>query len=317
MRGVGRALNGRRRQLNLAIRGGSSSLASVSWFSRKEEAMLASSQIRQGKWTRLLGWAVVGWALLACASVTQAAPAGGEEPGFFQRLLENLFNSRGLLETLSRPEYTTLAFVALNLIVFTETGLLIGFFLPGDSLLVTAGVACQLAGWPLPLLLLTLSASAIIGDSVGYGIGWRAGPRIFNREKSLFFKKDHLLKAQDFYERHGGKTIILARFMPIIRTFAPVVAGVARMEYRRFLFFNVIGGIGWVVSMVLIGYKLTEFINPALRPILGEHFDVRDHIEKVVIIVVLLSISPGIFVWLRSKLRGKVEATPELAKAGK
>ena len=104
-------------------------------------------------------------------------------------------------------------------------------------------------------MLSTLCLSAIVGDSVGYSIGFKTGPKIFRREKSLFFNKDHLLKAQQFYERHGGKTIILARFMPIIRTFAPVVAGVGRMEYRRFLFFNVFGGIGWVCSMVLIGYS--------------------------------------------------------------
>ena len=128
---------------------------------------------------------------------------------------------------------------------------------------------------------------------------------IFNREKSLFFNKDHLLKAQQFYEKHGGKTIILARFMPIIRTFAPVVAGVGRMKYPSFLFFNVFGGIGWVFSMVLIGYYPAQLINPPLQRIFGKGFQVQDHIEKIVIIVVLLSISPGIYMWLRSKLAGK------------
>ena len=132
-------------------------------------------------------------------------PTAGQEPvaedaGFFQLLWQNLFNSRGLLNILSKPEFMSLAFIALNVIVFVETGLLIGFFLPGDSLLVTAGVACYLAEWNLPMLLLTLSLSAILGDSVGYSIGFKAGPKIFNREKSFFFKKDHLLKAQEFYE---------------------------------------------------------------------------------------------------------------------
>jgi membrane-associated protein len=214
--------------------------------------------------------------------------------------------------TLGRPQFEVAAIIALNLIVFTETGLLIGFLLPGDSLLVTAGVVCYSADWNLPLLLVTLSLSAIVGDSVGYSIGYKAGPKIFNRESSFFFHRDHLLKAQDFYERHGGKTIVLARFMPIIRTFAPVVAGVGRMEYRRFLFFNIFGGIGWVVSMVIVGFYLTSVINPALRPLFGDRFDVKDHIEKVIILVVLLSISPGIYVWLRRKFK-KPAAAAETA----
>ena len=106
-------------------------------------------------------------------------------------------------------------------------------------------------GWNVPLLIVTLCASAIIGDSVGYAIGYRTGPRLFNREQSRFFRKDHLIAAQRFYEKHGGKTIVLARFMPIIRTFAPVVAGIGKMNYARFLFFNVFGGIGWVASMIM------------------------------------------------------------------
>ena len=214
----------------------------------------------------------------------------------------NLFNSHELMIVLARPEMMVAAFVALNLIVFTETGLLIGFFLPGDSLLVTAGLVASSAGWNVPLLLGTLCASAILGDSVGYAIGYRTGPRIFSREQSWLFRKDHLLAAQAFYERHGGKTIVLARFMPIIRTFAPVVAGVGRMNYPRFLFFNVFGGVGWVTSMILLGYFLPTVIDPLFKRIFGEQFDVKDHIEKVIIVVVLLSISPGIIAWLRAKL---------------
>jgi membrane-associated protein len=219
-----------------------------------------------------------------------------------QVIFLHLFNSRELMETLARPEFALAAFIVLNVVIFTETGLLVGFCLPGDSLLVTAGIVCSVSNWNLPLLLITLCLSAIIGDSVGYAIGFKTGPRIFNRENSLFFHKDHLLKAQAFYERHGGKTIVLARFMPIIRTFAPVVAGVGKMRYRTFLFFNIFGGIGWVCSMVLVGYFLTSAIDPPLRKLLGEpDFTVRDHVEKVIIIVVLLSISPGIWAWLRSK----------------
>jgi membrane-associated protein len=257
----------------------------------------------------------------ACAGAEEpsAAVNDGEQPGFFIQILQNLFNSRELMKVLQKPEFALLSFVALNLIVFVETGLLVGFFLPGDSLLVTAGLVCAGAEWSLPLLLFTLCVSAIVGDSVGYMIGWKTGPKIFCREKSFFFHKDHLLKAQDFYQKHGGKTIILARFMPIIRTFAPVVAGVGNMEYRKFLFFNIFGGIGWVCSMILFGYYLPAVINPAFKPIFGEHFEVQDHIEKVVILVVLLSISPGIFLWLKAKWKGPQEPQPqpELAEVGK
>ena len=237
-----------------------------------------------------------------------------------QEIFLNLFNSRELLEILSRPNFVAAAFVALNLVVFTATGLLVGFCLPGDSLLITAGVVCYNAGWNLPLLLATLCVAAVLGDSVGYYIGYKTGPRIFSREKSIFFAKDHLFKAQAFYDRHGGKTIVLARFMPIIRTFAPVVAGVARMNYRKFLFFNVFGGIGWVVSMILTGYYLTRVIDGTLQRVLNNpQFTVREHMEKVVIIVVLLSISPAVLAWLRAKLRrgpatgGETPATPAYA----
>jgi membrane-associated protein len=236
-----------------------------------------------------------------------------EEPNFFVQVFQNLFNSRGLMEILGKPQYALAAFLALNLIVFTETGLLVGFFLPGDSLLVTAGVICADGSWSLPLLIVTLCLAAILGDSVGYSIGYKTGPKIFSREQSLFFHKDHLLKAQRFYEAHGGKTIILARFMPILRTFAPVVAGVGRMEYRRFLFFNIFGGIGWVTSMLLIGYFIPTLLNPPLRALFGDAFTIQDHIEKVIIVVVLLSISPGVFVWLRNKWKPKPCPEPALA----
>jgi len=229
----------------------------------------------------------------------------------FAKVLEvcrNLFSMQALTDTLKQPGFTIAAFVALNLVVFTETGLLIGFFLPGDSLLVVAGIVANECGWNLPLLLASLCAAAIVGDTVGYWIGYQTGPRIFCREQSLLFHKDHLLKAQEFYERHGGKTIILARFMPILRTFAPVVAGVGKMEYRRFLFYNVFGGVSWVSSMILIGFYLTRLIDPALQSLLQKpDFTVRDHIEKVIVLVVLLSISPGIYAWARSKLK----RTPE------
>jgi membrane-associated protein len=297
----------------------------------KDQNMAQLIGRRQKRMARKLAWFMLCWMALAITANCAVAQAPGtgyvevsapsEEPGFIQQIWSNLFNSRALLATLSKPEFTLTAFIALNLIVFVETGLLVGFFLPGDSLLVTAGVACYLADWNLPLLLATLCVSAIVGDSVGYSIGLKTGPKIFNREKSWLFNKEHLLKAHEFYERHGGKTIVLARFMPIIRTFAPVVAGVAKMEYRKFLFFNVIGGVSWVLSMILIGFSLPMFLDDVVQRLLGNSdFHVQDHIEKVVILVVFLSISPGIYVWLKNRMKKKgkalpVESQPELLKA--
>lgn len=210
-------------------------------------------------------------------------------------LIPVIGDSDALMAALSKPEFVIFAYVILNLVIFTETGLLVGFFLPGDSLLVTTGlVAYNAEGWSLPVLMITLTISAIVGDSVGYLIGYRAGPRLFKKEKSFFFRKDYLVYAQNFYERHGGKTIVIARFVPFLRTFAPVVAGIGRMQYSRFLSYNVFGGIGWICSMLLVGYYLTPVLDPMLQPIFGTDFQVRDHIEKVILLVVFLSILPGI-----------------------
>ncbi len=153
-------------------------------------------------------------------------------------------------------------YTALVVIVFAETGLLAGFFLPGDSLLVTAGLIAAAPDGPLKILPLIglLCAAAIAGDSAGYAIGRHLGPRLFNREDSRFFHKDHLVRTRRFYEKHGPKTIVLARFVPFIRTFAPTVAGVGRMRYPTFLFYNVAGGIGWVCGMTLTGYFLGRWI---------------------------------------------------------
>jgi len=181
----------------------------------------------------------------------------------------------------------------LVVIIFAETGLMVGFFLPGDSLLVTAGVFSAAGHLELWTLLAAVTAAAIVGDQVGYWIGYRAGPLLFRREDSLLFKRRHLLRAHAFYERHGGKTIILARFMPIIRTFAPVVAGVGEMRYRRFVAFNVVGGFLWVWSMALLGFSLGHTIP-----------DIDRHIHLVILVVVFLSILPGIIEFLRS--RGRV-----------
>jgi membrane-associated protein len=181
-------------------------------------------------------------------------------------------------------------YLVLALIVFAETGLLVGFFLPGDSLLVTAGLFAGTGDLSIGVLFFLLAAMAIVGDAVGYWIGRVSGPRIFNRDKSVLFAKDHLLVAKAFYEKHGGKTIILARFMPIVRTFAPVVAGVANMPYGRFAAYNIVGGIAWVGSMLFIGYFLGRTIP-----------DIESKIHYVIAIVILLSISPGVIELIRHR----------------
>jgi len=208
------------------------------------------------------------------------------------QVISNLTNPEAWKTALSSPGVRLAAFIVLNLIVFTETGLLFGFFLPGDSLLVTAGVVAYLVEWPIHFLIPTLCLAAILGDSSGFLIGKVAGPRLFRKEKSFFFRKDYLLMAQAFYEKHGGKTIVLAKFVPIIRTFAPVVAGAGRMPYRRFLAFSICGAIGWINSMILLGYTLHLWLDPLLKPIFGPDFQIAKHIDKVIIVVVGISVLP-------------------------
>lgn len=183
-------------------------------------------------------------------------------------------------------------YAVLVAIVFTETGLLVGFFLPGDSLLITAGLVAAAGGLDIWWLNALLIVAAVVGDSVGYAIGAQLGPRLFTREKSLLFNPRHVERTRRFYARHGAKTIVIARFVPIIRTFAPVVAGVGQMEYRRFLVYNVAGGVGWVVSMTWAGYLLGTAI-----PNLGSH------IHVVVIVVVVLSVIPVVVEILRERRR--------------
>lgn len=179
-------------------------------------------------------------------------------------------------------------YTVLTVIVFCETGVLAGFFLPGDSLLVTAGIVASQGKLDFFTLNGCLAAAAVLGDSTGYWIGCKAGPRIFKKEDSFFFHKKHLDRTHEFFERYGGKTIILARFVPIVRTFAPTVAGVGRMDYRRFLFFNVIGGALWVFSMTFIGYFLGRRIP-----------NIDKHLHWVVAIVIVVSFLPIAFEWVR------------------
>ena len=185
-------------------------------------------------------------------------------------------------------------YVGLTLIVFAETGLLVGFFLPGDSLLVTAGLLASQPDFGLNVFLLggLLTVAAIVGNSVGYHIGRATGPRIFTRDDSLLFNKAHLRRAHAFYEKHGGKTIIMAQFMPIVRTFVPVVAGVAEMPYRSFVVYSVIGAVLWIWSMLLTGYILGRTVP-----------GVAQHIEKVILLVIFLSILPGIISWWRERAK--------------
>jgi membrane-associated protein len=183
-------------------------------------------------------------------------------------------------------------YAVLFAIVFTETGLLIGFFLPGDSLLITAGLVASTGHLNIWWLNVLLIVAAVTGDSVGYAIGWRAGPRLFTRPKSLVFNPRHVERTRAFYARHGSKTIVIARFVPIIRTFAPVVAGVGQMEYRRFVFYNVAGGVGWVTSMTWAGYLLGQAVP-----------NIDDHIHLVVGIVILLSLIPIVVELVRERRR--------------
>jgi membrane-associated protein len=182
-------------------------------------------------------------------------------------------------------------YVGLTAIIFAETGLLVGFFLPGDSLIVTAGLLAATTGafnvWLLGLL---LTVASILGNTSGYAIGKATGPRLFTRENSLLFNKKHLYRAHEFYQRHGGKTVIIARFMPIVRTFVPVVAGMGQMDYRRYTMFNVVGGVAWIWSMLFIGYFLGRYIP-----------GVDQHVETVIIIVIFLSLLPGIISWLKAR----------------
>lgn len=197
-------------------------------------------------------------------------------------------------------------YVGLTLIIFAETGLLIGFFLPGDSLIVTAGLlAAQpqfgLRIWVLGLL---LTVAAILGNSLGYAIGRYSGPRLFTRDDSLLFKKKHLFRAHEFYQRHGGKTLVLARFMPIVRTFVPVVAGMAEMDYKSYTAYNVLGAVLWIWTMLFVGYVLGRYIP-----------GVEHHIEKVIIAVIIVSLLPGLISWRRERARAAAAATHPAADA--
>jgi len=198
---------------------------------------------------------------------------------------------QGLLEWIITAGYGMMA-----LIVFVETGLLFGCFLPGDSLMFTAGLACApgnpLTGdkhFDLLTLNLILIPAAILGDTVGYWIGYKTGAALYKRKKTLLFRPEHLIYTKRFYEKHGGKTIIMARFVPVVRTFAPVVAGIGQMEYKRFFFFNVIGGVFWVSSLSILGYFL------------GQVEVIRKNLELAILLIIFISILPAIIAVIKAK----------------
>ena len=229
---------------------------------------------------------------------TRGRPCAGRVYHFkaLMELLQDLFSKLRDLPELVRWAGT----VGMMLIIFCETGLLVGLFLPGDSLLVTAGLLGAtrpefgINVWSLGFLLV---ASAIVGDSVGYQIGRFTGPKLFTREDGLIFKRKYLKKANDFYLLHGGKTVMIARFVPIVRTFAPVLAGVGSMPYARFAAFSISGSLLWIWSMLLIGYGLGKTIP-----------GVAHHVEKVILAVILLSVLPGAISWWRERRKAAVRA---------
>lgn len=181
-------------------------------------------------------------------------------------------------------------------IVFVETGLFIGFFLPGDSLLVTAGVFARAGLLDIRWLVILLPICAIVGDQVGYIIGHRAGEALYRWPDTWYFKKAHIHRTRDFYQKYGVKTIVIARFVPIIRTFAPAVAGVAQMDYRTFVTYNVVGGLLWTWSTVLGGYALASFIP-----------DIDKKIHQVIVVVVILSVLPAVIEIWRERRRAAAE----------
>jgi membrane-associated protein len=183
-------------------------------------------------------------------------------------------------------------FYGIVAIVFAETGLLVGFFLPGDSLLITAGLFAARGDFNVATLIPSLLVAAVVGNATGYWIGQRTGSALYSRPDSLLFRREHLRMTHEYYERHGGKTIIFAQFIPILRTFAPVVAGVGQMGYRKFATFNVVGAICWVGSMTMAGYALGSLIP-----------NIERRIHLVVGVVILVSLIPPAVAWLRSRNR--------------
>ena len=212
--------------------------------------------------------------------------------------LHTLTTPKELIELLRSGMSGWLGYAFLTAIVFSETGLLVGFVLPGDSLLFTIGVVAGVGSLNLFPIIVLLICACMAGDWSGYLLGRRIGTAIFKRPDSRFFKQEYLQRTHAFYEKHGGKTIILAKFIPIVRTFAPFVAGVGSMQYRRFASFDIFGAIGWVCSMTIAGYFL------------GQYDFVQRHFEKVVLLIILVSVSPVIYHVLKARF-GRAPHAPQ------
>lgn len=221
---------------------------------------------------------------------------------FFQQVREVL-NPAKLIDNLLAT-FGDYVYLALFFVVFAETGLAVGFFLPGDSLLVVSGLFAAAGKLKIAFVLIAFFLGSAIGDSTGYWTGRAMGKTLFNRENSFIFKPSRVEKAKEFFDKYGAKTVILARFVPIVRTFAPLVVGATEMPYIKFLTFSLIGSLLWISSMVFAGYFLGGVVERAFN------IKLEDHIEKVVIVVVLLSILPPLIEFLRSRF-GKKEPQPQ------
>jgi membrane-associated protein len=205
-----------------------------------------------------------------------------------------------LLAALDPTTIVNAGYVVIAAIIFAECGLLVGFFLPGDSLLFTAGFLASQhqVGVDISILTIVCGVAAAVGPLVGYWYGKALGPRLFNREDSFFFHRKNLERAHEFYERHGGKALILARFMPVVRTFAPVVAGIGAMDYRRFVMYTVVGALLWAVGVTWAGYFLGSLIPDASK-----------YLEYIVALIVVVSIAPPVIHLLRERARSKASFT--------
>jgi membrane-associated protein len=217
----------------------------------------------------------------------------------FHQLLDlyrSLTNPDTLGQLISSSPHMWVIYLALFLIVFAESGLLVGFFLPGDSLLFTVGIVAGAGKLDIGAIIAALAFASILGDGIGFLLGSTLGYRLFQNPKSKIFRREYLDRTHAFYEKHGGKTIIYAKFVPIIRTFAAFIAGVGKMHYSRFLMFNIVGAVGWVTSMICLGYALGNI------PVIRQHF------EKVVLLIIAVSLLPVVLQVLSNRNR---KSTPE------
>ncbi|MCW3080347.1 VTT domain-containing protein [Segetibacter sp.] len=221
------------------------------------------------------------------------------DKGFVQQFIEWIIHNGGLY--------------VLLLVIFAETGLFVGFFLPGDSLLFAAGIYVKdlskaFYGVHFSVIILLVIVASILGNMVGYWFGYKYGSQLFTRKDSFLFRKKHLLKAKDFYEKYGKATIFIAKFLPILRTFAPIVAGIVKMEKPAFTLFNVLGSVAWVLSMMLGGYYLQQWVETQF------HFSLKDHIEAIALVIILITTLPVLFKLFFGKKDDGIAAAEELVK---